>query len=373
MMTISSSVAYADTTITTTQSPPRLESSPLVISGYLIKGNVPGYIELYNNSNSVQNIKNWQLEITWQAAAAKESLSLSPLAVSLTDRDQYLAAKSYVVISFDQRVPTASIQITTGLMSDPQIYVSQIAVQNSTFKPYVKSFTSIQSQRMYLNETSTGYTTTGSYAVDTRDGLYDNGLYEIGVSAPSEFALSPVEIMANPRNCSPLDAAIDCREYVKFYNSTDSEVSFENTRLRIGALGSASVTLPLSGVIAPGEYAVFDHAADGGPLPITNSGGYVWLEDTLGIITYEKTVTEFADASSAAHKGQSWALIDSTWQWAQPNPSGDNMPLPPPVAAKPVTTTLTPCNDGQYRSPETNRCRATAVTTSSLVPCASDE
>lgn len=371
---MSSTTAFAEMPLDTTPPPPRLESSPLLVTGYYMLQNVPKYVEIYNNSTAPQNTKDWTLQLSWTPASDGQVQVPNPLTLGLSGRDQYLAAKSYVVVSFDGSVTGASIQITTGIVNDPALYVNQLAVTNASYKPYLKTFTSPQSSRMYLNETSTGYTTTGAYSVDTRPQLYDSGLYEIGVSAPASFPLAPIEILANPRSCSPTEVDTACHEYVKFFNPTDQDISFANTRLRIGSQAQAATTLPLGGVIHPGEYAVFDHATDGSALAITNGGGYVWLEDALGIKTYENTVTEYADASATIHKGQSWALLNDSWQWALPSPAGMNTSLPPATIDSPgAVSTLTPCKDGQYRSPETNRCRNIEATTASLTPCAGDE
>ena len=163
-----------------------------------------------------------------------------------------------------------------------------------------------------------------------------------------------------------------CREYVKFYNYSDGPIDFTNTALHIGTLSSSSST-PLAGVVQPGEYALFATGASGGALEISNSGGYVWLSDVYGVTQYDNTIVEYADASSATHKGQSWALIDDLWQWGVPQPGGANMPLP--VVVEPTTQAAapTPCRSDQYRNPETNRCKLITTASTSLTPCAANQ
>ena len=334
--------------------PLRLSSSPLIISAYYINGATPGYFELYNAGSEQVDLQDYTLTIKWSTPpSGAPSL---PLTMPLQTSHAYLPSHHYAVVGFGATVAGASIsgEAITGATGS---FVNEISLQSDSFKPYAKSFATAQTQRMVLGETSTGYTTTGSYGVDTRLTLYDNGIY---LPNQTDFPLAPVEILANPRNCSPAEIDTACHEYVKFYNSTTEPVSFEGSRLRIGYQGqsaSSSNTVSLGGTIQPGEYAVFDHTETGAPLSISNSGGYVWLEDQYGITVYPSSIVSYSDASSDTHKGQSWALLGENWQWALPSPAGANTALPQIQSNTPTTTDLTPCRADQYRSPETNRCR----------------
>ena len=344
--------------IDTTFPPERLSTSPLIITAYYISAAMPGYFEVYNNGSDTIDIRDWSLQLKWSllSTAPAGSVVNAPLTLPLATTPQYLPPHHYAVIGFGATVATPSI-LFDALDGSPGNYINEISLQNIEYKPYVKTFTSAQSQRMVLGETSTGYTSTGTYAIDIRTALYDSGLYS---PLMSDFPLAPVEVLANPRNCSPNENDTACHEYVKFYNGTSAPISFDGTRLRIGYQSqsiSSSNTVILGGVVAPGEYAVFDTAESGEPLSISNSGGYIWLEDTYGIVSYPSTIVAYADASTDSHKGQAWTNFDGVWQWAIPNPGGINTPLPAEVGNSDALN-LAPCRADQYRNPETNRCKA---------------
>ena len=178
----------------------------------------------------------------------------------------------------------------------------------------------------------------------------------------------PVEVLANPRACAPGEASGDCKEYVKLYNHTAEPVSLDGVRLRAGYQGQASTssnTAELGGVLQPGEYQSF-------ALPLTNTGGYVWLEDSYGVVVYATTVVEYPDASSTTHKGQSWAHpAEGDWRWMLPNPTGQSAPIPV-VEDTTTASTEKACAADQYRNPDTGRCKKYDVA-AEPAPCADDQ
>lgn len=352
--------------------PEKLNTSPVLISAYYIDTNTPGYIELYNNGSEPFNLKNTTIQIKWSAIANAPSTTIvtNPLTLPLSGSDAYLPPRQFAVVSFGGIVNGASLSMESVAGND-QTFVSEISVRSDAYKPYVKSFAAVQTQRMMLNETTTGYTSTGAYSLDTRSTLFDSGLFR-----PNrlDFPLAPTEILSNPRNCPPLDSSIDCREYIEFYNSTTETVSFDGVRLRIGYQGqsaTSSNSVLLSGELKPGEYAIFNKTASGGPLSITNTGGYVWLEDMYGVNQFPSTVVGYADASSTTRKGSTWANVDGVWQWGVATAGFTNKALAVDTISSTVGT-LTPCRPDQYRSAETNRCRS-ITTNSEPTPCNEDQ
>lgn len=164
---------------------------------------------------------------------------------------------------------------------------------------------------------------------------------------------------------------------MKFYNPTSLPIDLSQFRLRIGYLGqnpSSSNTFILHGTLQPGQYAVMTYDFDNQPISVTNSGGFVWLEDAYGVTRYDNTVMEYPDASADNKKGWAWAYdaSDGVWKWtSQPTPSNSQsvFKLPPVKEKKSSEKSLVPCKPGQTRNPETNRCRSTASSASTLVPC----
>lgn len=347
-------------------SPPLwLDESPLLITAQYVTNATPVYFEIYNEGREAQKLEDWTLSLRWENPDVQLSIKLfDPSAPGNENRVPYLPPDGYAVVGFNTSVTNALLpkSISPAPLGSELV---EVRLEHGDFRPYVTDDKLSEDQPYRLRQGTSSYTST----YELNAALYqDSSLYEI---PEGEFPLAPVEILANPRSCSPLETDTACHEYVKFYNDTTVPISFDGTRLRIGSQASADAVV-LGGTVQSGEYAIFDKTESGMPLSITNSDGYVWLEDTYGLKTYQNTVTEYADASSSSHKGQSWALIDGTWQWAMPNPAGANIPLP--IEEKPDNSSgLVPCRPDQFRNPATNRCKLIASMATSLKPCAMNQ
>ncbi len=108
-------------------------------------------------------------------------------------------------------------------------------------------------------------------------------------------------------------------------------------------------------------------------MSLTNTGGYVWLEDLYGVKVYQNTVVQYPDASSVKTQGMSWALdsANNAWKWMIPRPTMVNQWLPEPEAqtnAVATTSNNKDCGPGKERNPETNRCRS-IPTIATVSPC----
>jgi len=186
------------------------------------------------------------------------------------------------------------------------------------------------------------------------------------------------ELLPRARNCSPLETATDCTDYIKLFNPTSDSVRLDGLRLRVGYQGqvsTASNTLVIGGELSAGHYATFTTRSDGSPLSIANDGGWLWLEDTYGVMLYDATVVEYPSANSATKIGWAWAYDGSTneWNWTStPTPYDQPSVFTQPVEAATkavVTSVAQPCRNDQYRNPLTNRCKLLASTSSSLAAC----
>ena len=396
---LATSTTYA---IDITNPPAKKDDSPLLITAYGLEGNTAegvSFIEIYNTSKELIALNDWSFSVDWTMVDnSAEDTTLEPFsmpiapAVAKDTEKIYLQPKQFAAISFANAVDSASLQVSSELFGASGTFVSQLSLSSENTEPYVVQSSSAVGGIRFLGETSTGYTSTGAYyqypnsKIRAELTLYDGGLYQLGVNAPLEFPLAPVEILANPIACAPLNGSVRCRDYVKFYNNLDMPIDFDEVTLNIGSLTS-SKQIPLAGTVKPGQYIVFSQIADGANISISNSGGYVWLSDRYGVSTYKSTVTQYADASSATRKGQSWALIQGVWQWSNPSPASQNEPLPPLSCAADQflnketgrcnniagVSSLTPCRSDQYRSNETNRCRLKTSLATSLTPCAANQ
>lgn len=349
-----------------TSPPAFLSNSPLVISAYSISGGMPHYIEIHNSSNDPVRISDWVVTISWSPLKGAPTGSVAPAASSIPiygsiGVSPYIRPAGYAVAGFNENVSNALSKMT--LEGVPAyVYVSEIRLENPNYRPYVRTLTEAQtvpSGAMRLNVGASGYTTT--YGAINSDKLYQDEDYYYPPTGG--FPLAPVEILANPESCSPLDTSGNCQEYIKFYNHLDNAVDFSEVRIRAG-----SAVVQLAGVIESGTYAIFH-------VGLPNTGGYVSLEDTYGLHTYANTIIEYPDASATSKKGKSWALVEDRWQWSTSNPRGPNIVpvVEEDVVAEEEESSLTPCRDDQYRNPETNRCKLIASTASSLKPCAANQ
>ncbi len=365
-----------------TESPTVPAKSPLKVSAYAISLQQsprsddptkleyverPQYIELINDSNQPVDPAEYSLRVTDTHGAVLVDAAIEKPGVT-----GYIEPGQFITLSFNGAVEGVTFDLSTSpaefhYLTKPS--TSQLDREFQLFRGGVGVYAKAVKLKLDNPEPQTRLvfmTVTAEEQANEARVVYDGPLY-----VPRHgFSLAPIEILANPSNCAPFDVSASCKEYVKFYNAGPSKVDFDGTRLRVGYLGQASTaqnTTALSGEVGPNQYAYFT-------VDITNSGGYVWLEDVYGVLPYENTVVAYPDASSTTKKGKSWALIDGTWQWAVPNPAGQNTGLPQGTERGSASErTLMPCRANQFRNPETNRCKRVDSTASSLTPCASNQ
>ncbi len=339
--------------------------SPIIITSYSFHGPRVSYVQLFNSSSEVINLQDWQLsyKITGQA----DPVVLAPL-------QGLLKPSNYIVVADSSFINSADFGYSLNIPAAVTASASTISLESANYLAHTVTLKfdahSDYWQRNISTSTGNYLTTFAFFVPPTSFTLYGGGLYEY----PSQTGMQVSEILANPRLCSPLDTQADCSDYVKLYNSTSQPIDLSQLRLRNGYQGqtsTASNTYALSGTVEPEHYAVI-------PASVTNSGGFVWLEDAYGIKRYDNTVVEYPDASSDSKKGQAWAYDanDGQWKWTlQPTPADGPNVFPLPIVK--VTATITsvqPCREDQYRSEDTNRCRSLAsLVTATIVPCDDDQ
>ncbi|HEU5122104.1 MAG TPA: hypothetical protein VFT59_04610 [Candidatus Saccharimonadales bacterium] len=352
---------------------PAKTDSPVIVTGYAFQGPRLHYVQLFNSSDEVIDVTNWLLKFTITDQA-------EPVEIAVLHG--LLKPKGYVVVADKQVIPTADmtylLDISTELGSPVRTIALVPSLQYLEHVVDVKVNTQHNYWRRNLSSSTGNYLSTfTAFTPDENFILYGRGFYDI----PESTTLQITEILANPRSCSPLDTAGDCMDYVKLYNPSATSVDLSQFRLRVGYLGqnpSSGNTFSLAGLLEPGHYAVITKSSDDRPVSLTNSGGFIWLEDTYGVELYESTVLEYPDAGADTKKGQAWAydVSDGTWKWTiQPTPfnSPSVFPVVPPKLKATAERDLTPCKEGQYRSEETNRCRSIEAEATALAPCDDDE
>lgn len=343
--------------------PPAAQTAaPVIVTGYGFDGTNVTYVQLFNKSDGVVDLSGWQLE--YRRADSADFNLLVKFDGLLKPSNYVIAAEagllegadySYVYAPPSEGVPTA-VSTVFHLLPTPEYKSEDIKLPAKQEVSY---------WRRNISDTTGNYLSTfASFVPAATDTLYGGGLYAF----PDDAGLQVSEVLANPRDCSPIDLALDCHDYVKLYNPTTDPIDLSLFRLRSGYQGqsvTSSNTFMMSGLLQPGHYLPVTLTADNRPLALTNSGGYVWLEDMYGVKLYSPTVQAYADASSDSHKGQAWAYdeSDGNWKWTSlPTPTDAPSVFPVIVATETTAeSSLTPCQPNQYRSPETNRCRLIAV------------
>ncbi len=154
-------------------------------------------------------------------------------------------------------------------------------------------------------------------------------------------------------------------EFIEIFNPNDEgDISLAGYQLAIGQSLEKVITLS-EYVLKAGEYKSFTNAELS--YTLLNTSSRVSLKTNQGVVTNE------VPAYNSPVEGESWALIDNTWQYTnQPTPGAVNIPRSADNEEQTAITTSTPkpCAPNQYRSTETNRCRLIALTSSTTpTPC----
>lgn len=152
-------------------------------------------------------------------------------------------------------------------------------------------------------------------------------------------------------------------EFIELYNPNDFSVDLGLYQISVGTESPKLYNFPTGSMIAAGQYATFFN--DDIKFTLANTGGRV------NVVTADGQAVDSSDAYTDAPEGESWELLDGTWQYTnQPTPGSAN--LPPLIITDDASLevdTVKPCGPNQYRNPETNRCRLLITIASSLSPC----
>lgn len=348
-------------------------------------------IELFNSGSTPVNLTEVRLLDT--ANPARELL------FNKTERTGWLEPGKHVVLAADGAVSANTTYKLLGWNGITPMAASRPASLSVVYGDNRASSVDISGDNILRKRTfgSASYNATFQDAVgpsDTADVTIWDRLYDDGLYAPPATAagLAIIEIYPYSSSRSPFDSSILCGDYIKIVNTSDHTIDLDEYVLRTDSSSASRTTantFSLAGTLQPGDTHVVYRTDTGAAISLTNSGGYIWLEDKWGIEQYTDTVAHYESAGSS-RQGYSYALAeDGTWQWTStPQPYGDNTITVPIAEAAPcpegkyrnpdtnrcrniedVISDLVPCGEGKERSPETNRCRNIASIASSLTPC----
>jgi len=394
--------------IITTPTTPQPDASPLIITSYKTtnSGTDLAFVQIYNASDLLQDLGAWTITDGENARS-----------IIVGTRSGYIEPGAHVVVA-QSGVENATYAIAgwSQIVAAPKT-IKSLTLSSAQFKPHISQVGGMLDTWLMRNTTTSGYstaTTAAAFGVPYQP-LFDDGLY-VPLSAPA--GLHVAEIYPYASVCDPLDANILCGDYIKLVNDSALPIDVSSYVLRTDSSSSTRTsanTFDLSsyGVLTPGSYMVISQTDVGGQLSLTNSGGYVWIEDTWGLVQFPETMTRYEPAGSSL-QGYGYARDESgNWQWTStPMPSGANVITPPPTQECPegkylnpetnrcrsledaisalascdegsernpatnrcrkvmtASSTQTPCKEGQVRNPETNRCRSIASEVADLIPC----
>lgn len=178
-----------------------------------------------------------------------------------------------------------------------------------------------------------------------------------------EAEVSPTHPMITEVFADPTGADAG-QEFIELYNPSEVPLSLDGYAIRIGKELEKSYYFPVGAVIEPAGYAAFTNTDI--HYSLLNSASGVQLE-YKGVLVGERV------AYDTPPIGQSWALVQATWQYTTiPTPGDKNVvgsPIPVLTKDTSVIKALKPCAVNQYRHPVTNRCRLVASSSPKLQPC----
>lgn len=314
-------VLAIDTVIST----PPLVDGDFLITAYSFSGHSLRYVQIFNDSSSVVSLDGWKLQTEWLGGMWQ-----------VTELNGLVAPNNKVTIADEAVVPAATFTYAvSGVLEDPRLdtirlmppagsglldSVVQVGIKDSGSSMTPRD-TSTLPETFYFERnrsTSTGnYLSTFSASSDAPSELESDPLYSPAPSSP----LQVVELYPRAVSCSPATDGPLCYDYVKLFNASLEPVDLSKFRLRSGAVNqsaTSSNTAYPTGVIPSGSYVSIAHA-------LTDSGSFVWLEDTYGLVVYADSSIEYPSAS--ARQGYAWSYNVATgkWQWTQ-NPTPQNEP-----------------------------------------------
>ena len=328
--------------------------APLLVTAYTTSngGKDIEYVEVYNTGKTLVRLQDWNIVDVQNARTLQIHTNFSgwllPATHVVVSKSGVVANASFVIDGWDVDAASPSPMTTLRL--------SHIGYRNQDISILAANYDRAMT-RAYNTDS---YSTAASPFVTGNRGLFDDGLY----AAPVDAGVVVTEIYPYASSCSPFDSSVLCGDYIKLYNPTAGTIDLSDMVLRTdsgSASRTASNTFMLGGTLEPTEYRTVTKTDAGGRISLTNSGGYVWLEDTYGLTAYSETLARYESVGSAL-QGYSYALTsDGSWQWTStPQPYGDNVITLPAEAS---------CPDGKYRNPDTNRCRTLEDALGELMPC----
>ncbi len=356
--------------------PPVEFRANVFISAFQVNARTLDAVELYNESDMPLSIDGWRVNGLSAGTVVCTLDIVMPGMYILPER--YLALADMTIIDTVPVVPYQQPCYQGVPFDSLQVVDARGDVQETIYDVQPGAWVRKGLTMTYRDEDDDF--TDNFAAIDSREpsALYANELYQPLDSTPVQVT----EILPRATDCAPDDPSADCTDYVKLYNPTDQTYDLSHLRLRIGHKDQSVTTsnsIQLSGELPAASYGLIHKKSSGDALSITDSGGWVWLEDAYGLARYDETIIAYESAGSK-QVGWAWAYdaSDETWKWTSTTtpynqPSRFTLPLASTEDTDDPDDELKSCAADQYRNPETNRCKKITSSTSTLTPCASNQ
>lgn len=330
------------------------QTAPLLITAYQTKklGTSLLAVEVYNDSKNLVDLSDWQLNL-----ATKDAKNRT---INVTTKYKgYLQPGEHVTFGDSD---TLTFQLTDEGSSTISTIEFKYKNKDINYKPVAAVIKEADDRPMFRMAGSSYSTAAQPFSTQPERAFYDDGFY----GAPSfNKNLQIVEIYPYASDCAPADKSDLCGDYVKLQNTGNAEIILDDLVLRTdyyGAERSLSNTFTLNGGLLPGETKLVNRQDKGDKIALTNSGGYIWLEDKWGLAHYDETLTKYESAGSD-EQGYSFAASSDGWRWTTtPEPTGANIITPPIVK-------IAECPTGKLRNPETGRCRTIEEAVNAITAC----
>jgi hypothetical protein len=343
---------------TTVPTSPVLQTSPLIITAYQASIDGLDLVQIYNDSDELVPLDGMNVRYS------KKNDTGTIMSIPISG---YMKPASHIIVAANDVLTTSqavSFRFTPSGWTPKAVWIEALRFTSVTIPTDVKTDGLVYKR----GRTTTGYST----AVSALNSALVGNTIEADLlyTVPPSPALQIVEVSARAKTCSPFEIDPTCSDFIKLKMMPGFTIADTGKyRVRTGNDPSISNSFSLENVVQYGDYLLLNQRDDADHISLTNSGGYVWLEDIFGIQRYEETLVEYADAGSETFLNQSWAFNDQNdaWQWAVPSPTGPNT-FPEVTVISPVVT-LSDCPAGKYRNPETNRCRTIEEAVNALAAC----
>lgn len=364
LLLVTTPARASDPVIVNPNLPSPLATTPILVTAFPFGQNT-SFIEIYNQTDQAVSLVGYQVCLYFADELATPEVD-EAAEHCLGVASQYLLPDSYLALQNTTDTDPSFVSFQLPLVVQ-DLDLEKITLIDSAGVETVQAvdFEASRSSYSWLRRDSGsgghGHQQSNFTQKESPAQINSYGLFDRPTDPP---AIEIVEVLARASRCAPDDTSLVCGDYIKLYNPTDQTVDLADYRLRSDS-GSSVIgnTFGLNYLVPAQGHLTVSLRDDLSQISLTDSGGYVWLEDRGGIGIYPASMIEYPPFG-VDRTGWSWILYDSQWQWTMtPQPSAANqLQLPDPAVDS-------SCGEGRYRNPDTGRCRNIETDSSDLVPC----